>query len=204
VAGRSRTLDVLYELAEEHGGFFTSREALDAGVGHTMLSYHATHGDLERVAHGVYRLTRYPAHRFGDVIAAALWAGPDAAASHDTALAVYGLAEALPSAIHLTLPRRFRGQRPGVRVHEAPLPDAQVWQWEYVPVTRPERTVLDVARMTDPALAQQAAREALDTGLTTRRRLAAALADAPDRTHLRRLLKLRLPAAISPAAQAAG
>lgn len=193
MAGRWRSLDLLYELAEEHAGYFTTREARSSGVAHTMLSYHTTRGDLERVAHGVYRLARYPAHPFGDVIAAVLWAGPDAAASHETALAVYGLAEVMPNVIHLTLPRRFRGERAGVRVHQAPLPSFQVWPWEQVRVTRPERTLLDASQTMDPALVRQAAREALAVGLTTRRRLARAVADTPDRARVREALRLRLP-----------
>jgi hypothetical protein len=49
-------------------------------------------GDIERVAHGVYRLVCFPAHRFADLIATALWAGSDSAVSHESALAVYAQA----------------------------------------------------------------------------------------------------------------
>lgn len=195
MAGRWRSLDLLYELADEHAGYFTTGEALSYGVGYAMLSYHTTRGDLARVAHGVYRLARYPDHPFGDVIAAALWAGPDAAASHETALAVYGLADVMPTTIQLTLPRRFRGRRVGVRVHRAPLASHDVWPWEQVRVTRPERTLLDAARTMDPALVRQAAVEALDAGLTTRRRLARAVATSPDRARVREALRLWLPRA---------
>lgn len=193
MAGRWRSLDLLYELAEEHAGYFTSQQARSSGVAHTMLSYHTARGDLERMAHGVYRLTRYPVHPFGDVIAAVLWAGSDAAASHETALAVYGLAEVMPSVIHLTLPRRFRGERAGVRVHQAPLPALDVWPWEQVRVTRPERTLLDAARTMDPTLVREAAREALAAGLITRRRLARAVAEAPDAARIRETLRVWLP-----------
>lgn len=193
MAGRWRSLDLLYEVAVEHAGYFTTRAARDVGVAHTMLSYHTTREDLERVAHGVYRLSRYPAHPFGDVIAAVLWAGPDAAASHGTALAVYGLAGVMPSVIHLTIPRAFRGERAGVRVHRAPLPSYEVWPWEQVPVTRPERALLDASQTMDPALVRQAAREALSAGLTTRRRLARAVAEVPDGARIRAALRLRLP-----------
>jgi predicted transcriptional regulator of viral defense system len=45
--------------------------------------------------------------------AVTLWAGPGSAISHESALAVYGLASAMPAAIHLTAPRSFQGRRAG-------------------------------------------------------------------------------------------
>jgi len=62
----------LYDQAESQGGYFTTREAADAGVSTRLLTHYVGAGDIERIAHGVYRLTRFPAHRFGDAIAAAL------------------------------------------------------------------------------------------------------------------------------------
>ena len=47
------------------------------------------------------------------MIAATLWAGDASAISHESALVVYGLASAMPSVIHLTVPRSFTGARPG-------------------------------------------------------------------------------------------
>jgi len=71
-------------------------------------------GDIERVAHGVYRLVCFPAHRFADLIATALWAGSDSAVSHESALAVYAQAGAMPPVIHVAVPRTFSGERSGV------------------------------------------------------------------------------------------
>ena len=65
------------------------------------------------MAHGIYRLQRFPAQPFEDVIVACLWAGDGAAASHDTALAVYGLTDAMPAVTHITVPRPFRGPAKG-------------------------------------------------------------------------------------------
>lgn len=186
----TQAMRVFTDLAEDQAGYFTVRQAVQAGVSHRVLSYHVGAGDLERVAHGVYRWAPFPQHRFGDVIAAALWAGPHATASHETALAVYDLADAMPAAIHLTTPHRFRGRRRGVIVHHAPLPASEVRQFDSVPVTTPARTLIDTARTADPSLARRALTDALDQGLLSRRRLQVALERAPDTDRLHAVLGL--------------
>lgn len=186
----SGAMRVFTDLAENQAGYFTVHQATQAGLSHRVLSYHVSSGDLERVAHGVYRWTPFPQHRFGDVIAAAMWVGSGAAASHETALAVYELAAAMPAAIHLTTPRQFRGRRRGVVVHHAPLSPAEIRQFDSVPVTTPARTLIDVARGSDPSLARQATSEALEQGLLTPRRLQASLTATPDADRLRAALSV--------------
>lgn len=175
------TLERFGTLADAHNGYFTTAEATDAGLSRRALSHHATVGTLERVDHGIYRLCVYPASRFEDVIVAALWAGAESAISHESALVVHGLGEAMPPVVHLTVPRPFRGKRPGVLVHHRPLDQAERVIVDAVPVTSVERTLTDVAERSDPALVLAAAHEALDRGLTTRRRLERAVSDPATR-----------------------
>ena len=108
---QDKGIDALYRVAEPQGGYLTTAQALEAGVSRRLLSHYAARGDLERVVYGIYRLHRFPVHRFGDLIATTLWAGSGAAVSHDSALAVYGLGAAMPSVIHITVPRPCRGKR---------------------------------------------------------------------------------------------
>jgi predicted transcriptional regulator of viral defense system len=171
------SVDALYPLAERRAGYVTTAQAAEVGVSRQQLSYLARTGSLERVAHGIYRLRRFPAQRFEDVIVACLWAGDDAVASHDTALAIYELTDAMPAAIHVSVPRPFRGRRPGVTVHVAPLGDDERTERDGVPVTTVERTIADVLVRSGADLARPAAEQALERGLVTRRRLRAALAD---------------------------
>lgn len=187
---RAKGIDALYPIAEPQGGYLTTAQALEAGVSRRLLSHYAARGDLERVAYGIYRLHRFPVHRFGDLIATALWAGPDSAVSHDSALAVYGLGSAMPAVIHITVPRAFRGKRPGVVVHRAPLPSAEITIRDDVPVTKLERTLGEVAVAGDPSLAHDATREAIERGLTTRARLLETVDEHPDRDHVRNVLGL--------------
>src|ERR1035437_1749722 len=86
--------------------------------------------------HGMYRVVNYPPHPHGDMIAATLWAGDASAISHESALVVYGLASAMPSAIHLTVPRSFTGTRPGIRLHHQDLGQDERRLWDDVPASR--------------------------------------------------------------------
>lgn len=165
------TMEKLAELASVHAGHFTTSEASRAGVSRRALSHHGSTGTLERVEYGIYRLAAYPAQRLEDLIVVSLWAGDEAALSHESALVVYDLGDAMPAVVHVTVPRRFRGRRAGVIVHQAPLPPSETMIVDAVPVTSVERTIRDLAASGEPSQTRQAAQEALERGLTTRRRL---------------------------------
>ena len=77
----------------------------------------------------------------------------------------------MPSVIHITTRRRFRGRRPGVTVHTAPLSERERTERAGVPVTAVERTITDLLEHSGPDLATQAAEQALERGLVTRRAL---------------------------------
>lgn len=173
--------DALYELAEVQAGYFTTRQAEGRSVSRQLLLHHLQAGSIRRVAHGVYRLTNFPHRPFEDVMAAVLWAG-DAVASHETALAIYELGDAMPANIHLTLPHRFRGKRPGVTIHTSPLNADERSKRNDIPVTTVERTLADVVATSDPSLARTALRDALDRGATTQRRLLRYIAKHPETT----------------------
>ena len=106
----------LYELAENQSGYFTAAQARAAGLHQVRLVQLHHSGDIERVTRGVYRLTRYPISPLGEYMEAALWPQvrrPDAhgVISHESALAIYGLSNASPAKIHVTLPTEFRIRR---------------------------------------------------------------------------------------------
>lgn len=160
---RQWVVDRLYALADAQLGHFTAGQAEDVGVDRRYLTHHLHSGNLERVDRGIYRLRNYPSHPFEDVMATILWAGEGAVASHATALAIYDLADAMPAVIHITLERRFRGNRRGVVVHRARLSETDVTRRDGIPVTTALRTITDVA--SDPSVATAAATEAIERGL---------------------------------------
>jgi predicted transcriptional regulator of viral defense system len=160
----ARKLDLLYPLGEAQKGAFTTAQAEEAGVSRRMLSHYATAGDVVRLKHGIYRLTRFPTSPFEDVAYALLWVGDEGAASHVTALMIHDLTEEMSPRVHVTLPRLFAGGDDLVVVHHAPLERSEVTRRRGLRVTNEERTVRDVAAA-NPWLAAEAMVEAVSKGM---------------------------------------
>jgi predicted transcriptional regulator of viral defense system len=162
----------LYELATEQMGHFTVEQAVAFGLSPALLSYHAKRGNLRRVHHGVYRFRDYPPTPREEVAAAWLALGKNAAVvSHDSALDLWDLSDAIPGAVHLTVPRARRWQPrrapPGVVVHttQRPWQEGDVRTREGLRVTSPARTLLDVAEAgTGPEQIEMAVAQALRRG----------------------------------------
>jgi predicted transcriptional regulator of viral defense system len=150
---RSR-FDELAALAEEHDGLLTAEQAREAGFTDSVLTRLVQRGRIERTARGVYRIPYVSPGRFSQYREAVLWAkanrGPNQAAlSHTTALAVYGISDANPSLIHLTVPRsaRLRRQMPkGLVLHREDLAPEDMTVEEGIPLTTISRTVADLLR----------------------------------------------------------
>lgn len=160
--------EALFEIADDQAGYFTTRQAVEAGLSYRQLSYYVATGRIERVRKGVYRLRHYPSSPHEDLFEWSLSLGPRAVLSHETALALYDLSDVLPSQIHATVPRTSSRRRTGIRLHTGHLPSSDVTRYEGLPVTTVPRTLADVAEagLADE-LVTQAAREALRRGMTT-------------------------------------
>lgn len=166
----------LYELADEQAGYFTAAQARAAGVHQVRLAQLHQRGDIERVTRGVYRLTRYPISPLGQYMEAALWPQvrrPDAhgVISHESALAIYGLSDASPAKVHVTLPGKFRIRRAVPRrlvIHYADLAPKDVQRVDGVPVTTAACAIRDAhASHSGPALVRQAIHDGRRTGHLT-------------------------------------
>ena len=172
----------LATLAHEQGGYFTAKQAQEAGYGYRHLNYHETAGNFERIAHGLYRLPTVPPAEHDDLIRLCLWSRnqkdePQAVVSHESALVLHELSELLPRQVHLTVPPKFRKPAPkGVVLHKSPLPGEDIAERAGFRVTAPLRTLLDVAA---GGLSQEqldkAVADALARGLVRRTALESAL-----------------------------
>ncbi|MGH9445135.1 MAG: type IV toxin-antitoxin system AbiEi family antitoxin domain-containing protein [Terriglobia bacterium] len=93
-----------------------------------------------------------PPDRLAQYREAVLWAqashGPaQIALSHETALLIYGISDANPPKVNLTVPKRarLRREKPGwIAIHRADLAPIDLSEHEGMPVTSPERTIIDV------------------------------------------------------------
>jgi predicted transcriptional regulator of viral defense system len=158
----------LYDLAEPQAGYFTSAQAQAAGFSRPLIAYQTRAGRFRHVAHGLYRLAQFPHSRFEDLYVAWLAAGPAAVISHESALAVHGLSDNLPSMTHLIVPRTASRRRAGVRLHTHHLTPDEIVQREGLPVTSVPRTLADVAANGQAEeLVVQAVHEALQRGQTS-------------------------------------
>lgn len=166
--------DALYHLAEQQAGYFTARQAARAGFSWERLTDYSKNGRFRRVAHGIYRLARFPSSRFEDRFVAWLKCGPKSAISHESALALYDLSDVLPGEVHITVPRTASRRRKGIRLHTNRLRPADVVNREGLPVTSVPRTITDVARaaLSEDHVAR-AIQDALERGLTTQQALLA-------------------------------
>ncbi len=163
---------VLMEIVREQGGYFTAAQALSVGYTYRQQNYHKNRGNWMYIDHGVYRLRNYPESERGDLIRWSFWSRNrrgefQATVSHDTALAIHELGDAMPGKIHLTVPPGFRKKASGGCVlHTARLDPHDIERHHGFNVTTPLRTLLDVA---DSSLSQDllesAVRDALKRGM---------------------------------------
>jgi predicted transcriptional regulator of viral defense system len=170
--------DVLFETAASQAGLFTSEQAARAGYSPQLLAHHLRSGRILRVRRGIYRLVHFPAGEHEDLVAAWLWSGRAGVVSHDTALALHELSDALPARLHLTLPTAWRRRRfrvpPGVVLHHADIPPADRTWYGPVPTTTPGRTLNDCASAgLSPELLRAGAAQATRRGLVARSELSA-------------------------------
>jgi predicted transcriptional regulator of viral defense system len=162
----------LYEIAVGQGGYVTTQQAQEAGYSLPLLTHHVKQGRLQRARRGIYRLTHYPTGEQEDLIVLWLWTEQQGVFSHETALVLQDLSDALPAVYHLTLPvawsrRRLRVPE-GVRLYYADV-SATDRRWvENVPVTSPLRTLVDcVAAHISPEFVRDARKQILQRGLAS-------------------------------------
>jgi predicted transcriptional regulator of viral defense system len=165
--------DHLFEVAAAQQGLFTTEQAAAAGYSPQLLVHHVDAGRMLRVRRGIYRLVHFPAGEHEDLVAVWLWSAQAGVVSHETALSLHQLSDALPARIHLTVPSSWRRRR--LRVpddvvlhHDDIAAVDRAWVGS-VPVTTPRRTLVDCARAAvAPDVLRQAARQALARGLIVR------------------------------------
>ena len=165
--------NLLYETASAQDGYFTTRQAGEVGYSRPLLARHLRSGRIVRIRRGIYRIVHYPASDHEDLVVVWLWSGQTGVFSHETALALYDLSDALPGKIHLSVPTAWQLRRlkipAGVELHYAEIVEGERSWFGSVPVTTPRRTLLDcVADQVRPDLVQQAHSQALGRGLLAR------------------------------------
>jgi predicted transcriptional regulator of viral defense system len=169
---RSPNWDRLFSTALGQEGLFTLEQAREAGYSKPLLSYHVKAGKFVRVRPGLYRLVHFPSGDSEHFVDLWLWSEREGIFSHETALSMFDLSDALPPRIHLTLPntwiRSHRKVPEVLRLHYDDLRATDRTWVGPVQATTPRRTILDCARdHLEPDLLQQAIRQALQRGMVS-------------------------------------
>lgn len=158
----AKELDKLAEVAKYQKGYVATYQV---EVSNQLLHHHEQAGRLERVLRGIYRLTQYPMEEDEQLVVAYLWSKEQGIISHESALAIHDLSDVLPKKVHMTLPeeqRRMRRRIPEwLELRFADIPEEGKEWYDVVPVTRPDRTLVDAAvDRIEPELLRQAVNEA--------------------------------------------
>lgn len=180
------------DLASRQHGLVTRTQLLGIGLTSRVVDGRVKAKRLWPVHRGVYQVGPVvPPH--AREMAAVLACGPGAVVSHRSAAALWQLlprgGESAP--VEVTIPRRDRGRRPGIRAHRVPaLEAADVAVVEGVPVTTPGRTLLDLAFAASSRDLEHAVARAERKQLTSRRELAELIERHPKRRGVRALRAL--------------
>lgn len=163
----------LFQKASEQHGYFLAAQARACGFNWDLLSHHTRTGRFIRLRRGLYRLRDYPSSPRSEVVEAWLAVGKDAAVvSHESALELLGLSDAIPDAVHISVPRsrRHLPRLPGAAIHTTTRPPrpGEVAVRQGVRVTAPARTIVDATETgTAPEQIEMAVAQAIERGMVT-------------------------------------
>ncbi len=112
MAAEAKYRDIVREIALDHYGYVTTKEAADAGVPAVELPKLAARGGLKNVAYGLYRVPDIPPTAYDQFAEALLRAGEGAYLHGESVLALFGLADVNPRQIKVAVRRRARPTLP--------------------------------------------------------------------------------------------
>ncbi len=169
----------LFEIVEGQQGYFTAKQATEAGYQPGSQAHHVKSGNWVRVERGIYRLARFPQSPDEQLVIYALWSrnragNPEGVYSHQTALSIHELSDVNPAKLHMIVPVAFRRRTKTPKslvLHRATLAKGDVQQLQGFAVTRPLRAIADLATAESVSrdIIEQALREGRRRGLITNR-----------------------------------
>lgn len=149
-------LPELAVIAEDQWGMVSTAQAVAAGISPHTLSQFATRGLLERLSHGVYRLTGVPPSPDDDLRVAwigldprrtaadRIATGPTEVVSHRSAAAVHGIGDLIADRLEFTTTVRRQTRRRDVRIHRGRI-DSRDWTLaDGLPITTALRAIEDL------------------------------------------------------------
>lgn len=141
-------------VASNQHGLISRDQAIAYGMTNNTIHYATATGRWIKILPGVYRLAAVAQTWQQEVMAAVVWAGDGAVASHESAAAVLGLDNFKPDKIEISTPRSIRPNGLPIVVHRVKrFGTADRTVHRGIPITSPARLVIDLAGELDlPAL----------------------------------------------------
>lgn len=166
----------LAEIASRQRMLLTVDDVRRAGGDLHHIQRRVESGRWTMVDHRVYLIAGAPFDWLTRQLAAVLAAGPGAVTSHFAAARLHGIPGFGSAPPEVSIPRGRRYRRAGVRSHESTdLDRCTVVRRQGIPVTDPDRTILDVARYVGVARLARVVEAARRAGLVTWSSLTATL-----------------------------
>jgi predicted transcriptional regulator of viral defense system len=159
--------DVIYEYAADNYGLITSAEAKAIGIPNVEIVKLAHRGRLERIGHGVYRVTHYiptPLDKYAEAVA---MVGEGAYIFGESVLTMHCLALINPTVIYVATPNKIRKTLPLYIVTVFRKPVDQVVVHEGIPSQRVADALLECRTSIMTERIEDAAKEAERQGLIT-------------------------------------
>ena len=136
-------------IAAQQHGVVTFRQLREAGVKRGAIAARVERGALHRVHQGVYAVGHAGLSRGGRYMAAVLALGDGAVLSHASAAVLWGLLppKKVKGPVHVSLPSsNGRRRRAGIAVHRTRFAPGDLTRRARIPVTSPNRSLLDIRR----------------------------------------------------------
>jgi hypothetical protein len=182
---------VIRRLAAEQHGVVARRQLLGAGVSRRQVGRRVADSRLERIRRGVYRAGP-GGSAYEREMAAVLATAVRAWISHATAGRIWRLLRGTPGErIDVTAIRSYRQPGAGVRVHRvSSLGADEVTRHDGLPITTPERTLLDLAPVLDAHTLERALARGVRERIVSVSRLKSLITRRSRRAGTRRLREL--------------
>lgn len=176
--GHKDSIDrLIARLIRRQKGVITRAQLLDLGLSSSSITRRLASRALIPLLPCTYIAPSVPASFQQRVIAAVLWAGEDAVASHRTAAHLWRLLDGKEEMVEINVSRALRSPAPWLKVHRSPITTGEIRRLEGVYASSVDRTLFDLGSVLTPIDLEEALECALRRGLTDVGRLGLYVAD---------------------------
>jgi len=148
-------------MARRQHGVMARRDLEGLGFTEEAIEHRLATGRLHLICAGVYAVGRRELTAHGRWMAAVLACGDGAGLSHRSAAELWGIGHEERGRIDVTIRRRSRLERKGLKVRSRPSLDARGFVHRHgIPVTTPVQTLIDLATELKPLRLERAVNEA--------------------------------------------